>query len=75
MTDDPLFYSDASQPNPLIRIDEGFCETFYHIRAAIVADSMSLQASSDHVKSCERCHNYLSFLKSIPPLEIPIETF
>jgi len=67
MIDDPLFYSDPDLPNPLIRVDFGWCDEFHIIRRAIVAGTMTLVDSSDHVKTCDRCHNYLTFLKFGPP--------
>lgn len=67
-----LFYSDPNEPNPLIRVDVGFCDTFAAIREAVAAGALSLDASTEHVRTCDQCRNYLNDLSTGPEMpELP----
>ena len=70
MSENPLFYSDPADENPIIRIHEGFCATFRTITDAIAAGAMSLEASSEHVRTCPTCRVYLADCRAATPKPI-----
>lgn len=71
---DPLFYSDPNEPTPLIRVDEGYCDTFWILRGAVAADALPVEATAEHVRTCERCAGYIAYLKAGPAMpDLPVE--
>jgi hypothetical protein len=67
MTDyNPLFYSNRTDANPIIRIHDGFCPTFRTITEAIASGAMTLAASSEHVRNCRICQGYLADAAAAP---------
>lgn len=70
MVDNPFYYSDPTDENPIVRQDPYFCETFRSITEAVAAGAMTLEASSEHVRNCPTCRGYLATARAAKPKPI-----